>query len=62
MFYCKTDATMEILTMCEIGVKFDRGKDENKHAPIRCSGEHFLNLSAALFTIGAKLNDDFEII
>ena len=62
MFYRKTDATMEILTMCEIGVKFDRGKDENKHAPIRCSGEHFLNLSAALFTNGAKLKDDFEII
>ena len=62
MFYRKTDETMEILTMCEIGVKFDRGKDENNHAPMRCSGEHFLNLSAVLFTNGAKLKDDFEII
>ena len=43
-------------------MNYGRDKDKNNWAHVRCIGDHYLNLSAALFVNDAKLKDDFKFI
>ena len=50
---------MDIVVNC---IHYMRDTDNRNRAHVRCIGEHYLNLSAALFVNDAKLKGDFESI